>query len=117
MAEGQRRRDNEELVRVGDDDAFDVVGVISGAPQRASPRLDAHDPGERIGPAAGIADQRDPVPDDDALAGQLTGPHRDNDPLGSLTLVQQQGVATTIDPGDEPTHRAGMRRPILRTGA
>ena len=44
---GQRHHD-EQLVGVGDDDAFGRIGVIGGAPQHRSPLTAPHDAGQRV---------------------------------------------------------------------
>ncbi len=53
---------------------------------------DPDDPGQRAGVAGGVADQPDPVADDDRLAAQLAGPHR-----GDLRAVDLDRVAAPVD--------------------
>ena len=70
------RRDDDELVGVGDDDALVGVGVVGRAAQHRAALLDAHDAGQGVRPAGEVADERDVVTDDDAGAADLAGLHR-----------------------------------------
>jgi hypothetical protein len=59
--------------------------VVVGAPaQQRDPRLDAHESGQRVGGAAHVSNQRDPVADDDGLAAELARPHGDDDAIAYL---------------------------------
>ena len=73
--------DDDELIGVGHDDAFEPalgrgVVVVGGAPQHRRALLDPDDPGQRVGLAGHVADDRHPVADDDAAAAEFAGPHR-----------------------------------------
>ena len=71
---GQRDHD-QQLVGVGDDDAFGRIGVIGGAPQHRSPLTAPHDAGQRVGRAGQVADDADIVADDDRRAAEFPGAH------------------------------------------
>ena len=55
------------------------MGSVSSAVRRSTVRAlgDPHDPGERAVAAGRVADEAHLVTDDDALAAQLAGPHRE----------------------------------------
>ena len=54
------------------------TGSLSSGVRRqdAGPRLDAHDPGERVGAAGEVADDGHPVTDDDGPAAELARTYR-----------------------------------------
>ena len=85
----------DELVGVGDDDALDRVGVVGACgAARDVPRLDPHHAGQGVRVAGGVADEADPVADDDALAAQLAGLHRLHDAL--VVLAADASPTSTV---------------------
>src|SRR5690606_7214102 len=72
------------------------VVVVGGAAQRRLPRLDADDAGQRVGIAGHVPDERHPVAHDDALAAQLTGPHRGDETLAGGARVHQAAVPAPV---------------------
>ena len=78
---GQRNHD-QQLVGVGDDDAFGRIGVIGGAPQHRSPLTAPHDAGQRVGPPGQVADDADIVADDDRRAAEFPCPHGGDPAVG-----------------------------------
>ena len=55
-----QRRDHDQQVGVRDDRPLDRVGVVRRTAQQRGARLDADHPGQGVGPAAEVADQRRP---------------------------------------------------------
>jgi hypothetical protein len=104
----RERRDDSELVGVGDDDPLDRVRVVSRAPQHRCARLDAHHPRQPVGLAREVTDEADPVAHDDALAPQLAGLHR-RDEAG----VDEAAVAAAVHGHDEALGRVVVPRPVL----
>ena len=108
-------RDDDELVGVGDEHPLDGVGVVGGAAQHRLSRGDAHDPGEAAVGAGRVADEVHLVADDDALAAQLPGPHREDDPAPRPVLDVGR-VAPAVHAGDPARHGVGVRGPVLAAG-
>ena len=109
---GQRRDDDEHL-GVGDDRPLDGVAVVGGAPQQRGAGLDAHDAAERVGPAAGVADDGDPVADDDRPPAELAGAHRRE----QAAVGRAEPVAAAVDAADDRRTRLVVRRTGARTGS
>ena len=93
---------------VGDDDPLDGVVVVGSPSQHRLPRGDLDDAREGPVGAAGVADDADPVADDDALAAERPGLHRRHGPV-----VDAQGVAAAVDGQDERVLGVVVRRPLL----
>ncbi len=92
-------RDDDELVGVGDEHPFDRVGVVGGPAQQGHALPEPDDAGQRaLGPAR-VADEVHLVPDDDALAAQLAGPHRD-EVVVRRAVADADAVAAAVDPED-----------------
>ncbi len=94
---GPRRRigqggDDHQLVGVGHDRPLVRVVVVRGSPQHCAALLDLDDPGQGPGLTGGVADDPDPVTDDDRRPAELPrlgGRH--------VAVVQQRAVATAVD--------------------
>jgi hypothetical protein len=78
---GQSDHD-EELVGVGDDDAFGGIGVIGGAPQHRSPLTAPDDAGQCVCLSRKVTDDADVIADDDRGAPQFAGAHRGDEVVG-----------------------------------
>ena len=103
-----QRRDDDELVGVGDDDPLDGVGVVGRAAQHRPALLDAHDAGQAVRAAGEVADERDVVADDDALAAELARLHRRDDALGLLLAERAlRDEAACSGRGRPPMTKAG----------
>src|SRR5450631_791641 len=111
-----QRRDDDQLLGVGHDDALDGVSVVGGAAKNGATGFDANDPGQRVLPAGGVTDQRHLVADDDALASQLAGLHGDDHPLAAAcaVTVHDQRVATAVNTSDETRDGVVVRGAVLR---
>ena len=96
----------------------DGVGVVGAAPQHGATRLDALDPGEGIGVSGGVADQPDVVTDDDSLAPQLAGLHRDDHAFGDLAPPDpgrhEHAVAASVAGADGAHPGVAVGRTVLR---
>src|SRR5690606_6708757 len=92
----------------GDQHALDgVLGVVGGASQRRGPLVATDHARERVGCARQVADEVDPVADDERGAAELAGLHR-ADPRA---VVDQHVVAAAV-------HREDRARPrVLVLGA
>ncbi len=95
--------DDDELVGVGHEDALDRVGVVGGAAQHGLAGGHPHDAGQAAVGARGVADQEDVVADDDALAAELAGPHRDDD-VAVVVVADEGRVAAPVDTGHPAGH-------------
>ena len=116
----RQRRDDDELVGVGDDDALDRVGVVGGPPEHGVALLDPHDPRQRPGGAARVTDHAHPVADHDGGPAELAGAHRDDDPLGSVGVRgHERRPSATVHRGDAADDRVLVLGPLLgpRPGA
>ena len=109
-----QRRHDDELVGVGHDDSLDGVGVVRGSAQNRAAGLDAHDPGQRVGAARGVPDDRHLITDDDALASELAGLHGNDDVV--TAPVHDQGVTAAVHAGHEPEDGILVSRAILGAG-
>ena len=110
------RGDDDELVGVGDDDPLD--GSVSSAVRRSTVRRSSTRTirARASGPPATSPTMRDLVADDDALAAELAGLHRRDDPLALLRPRLRPaggGVAATVDADDHRDERVLVRGPVL----
>ena len=106
--------DDEQLVGVGDDDALDGVGVVGTAPQQGAALVHAHDAGKRALVSRDVADEVDAVSRHDRLLAQLTGSGRGHRALVVLALVDEHGVAASVDRRDARDDGVIVGRPLLR---
>ena len=103
-----QRGDDRELIGIGDDDALDRIGVISGAAQDGGAMVNAHDACKVVDTTAS-AREGDPVADDHTLAPELARLDREHDDA----LVGGEGEATAVD-GDHHRRRGiGVSRAVL----
>ena len=88
-------------------------GSVSSAVRRSveRARLDPHDPREGVRRPRHVADQRDPVADDDAPPAQLAGLHRRH-----LVAVDPAGAPPAVDGDDDADRGVVVGRPVLRAG-
>lgn len=91
---GQRHHD-EQLVGVGDHNAFGGVGVVGGAAQNRPAFAAAHDAGQGVGSAGQIADHVHVVTHHDRRAAQFAGAHRGDSLCG--VAVQRATPPPTVD--------------------
>ena len=114
------RADHDELVGVGDDDPLDRVGVVGAAPQHGPSLVDADDARQRVRAAGRVADQAHPVAHDDALAAQLSSPHRQDGafggPASGALWRDETGVAPPVDADDAAGHGVLVGGAVLGAG-
>ena len=105
------RADDEEEVRVGDDDALVRVRVIGGAAQFGGAVFAADDAGEGVFAATGVTHHTDAVAHFDGGAAQFAGAHADN-----AGAVFQHDAPSAAVFGDHQSHDSiGVLRPVLGT--
>ena len=109
-------RDDDELVGVGDEHPLDGVGVVGRAAQHGLARRDPHDAGQAAVDAGRVTDEVHLVADDDALAAQLPGPHRDDDPAVRRRPRRRSRVAAPVDADDPGRDGVRVRGPVLAAG-
>ena len=102
--------DDQQLIGVGDDDAFGGVGVIGGAPQHGSPLTSPHDASQRVVLARDIADDADVVTHDDRGASEFACAHRGDDAVG--VGVERAAPPAAVD-GD---HHGFVGVCVIRSG-
>ncbi len=115
--------DNDEPVGVGDDRAFQGIGVVGGATQHASAFAPPDDPGKAAGRTRDVTDQGDLVADDHAGPAQRTAADTGDQHAGGCRWAGRRpgrrclrsqvpgdmaGVATPINGDDRGRHRVGM---------
>ena len=101
-----RGADDDELVGIRHEHALDRVGVVGTSSKHGLPGGDAHDPRERVGSAAEVADDVDRVTHHHGPTTELAGSHRDD----QRVVVQQGAVAPSIDADNAAERRIFVLR-------
>ncbi|MCB5281755.1 hypothetical protein BJQ89_01506 [Arthrobacter sp. ES1] len=112
---GGRHHDH-QLVGVGDDGPLDRVRVVGAAPQQGPAVLDPDQPGQGVGLAADVADQRNEVAGHYRVAAQFAGAGGDDLPFCPRAFGDDGGVASAVNGNDPPGHGIVVAGPVLGAG-
>ena len=96
-------RDDEQLIGIGDDDAFVGVVIVRGASEDRAPIRQLHDTRESPRFSRRVADNAHTVTHDDGCSAEFTGPHAHDGAsvVGSVGLVVQDNSPPTAVFGDD----------------
>ena len=109
-------RDDEQLIGIGDDDAFVGVVVVRSAPEDGAPVGQFHDARERPGVPRRVADHAHTVADDDGGSAEFAGTHAHDGACVVGLVVQDNSPSSAVFGDDHAPLRILVGGAVFRAG-